>query len=141
MVAVTHTCVPSDLVPYVYHFLNDNGFKKAAKYLKKEGNLNNLTSPSGPGLLEVFNSFTSQSDSQKSVSVDQGEIVQQSNNDTKKKSKKKRKLSTSDISESPVVKKSKVELDDEVTATAVIEENNNTINKKGKLRVYKKKGF
>merc|ERR1712228_280922 len=47
------TCVPSDIYPYIYHFLVDNGLTKTAKYFKKETGAV-LHKPDGLDIIEIF---------------------------------------------------------------------------------------
>lgn len=48
-----NTCVPSDIYPYIYHFLVDNGLIKTAKYFKKETGAV-LHKPTGLDIIEIF---------------------------------------------------------------------------------------
>ena len=95
MVAVT-TCVPSDILPYIHQFLEDNGFSKTAKYLRKESKLAVPVAPVNPTLIDIFNNFFN-------TTVESTNPLQQVNDDetkntverekTKKKSKRKRQVS------------------------------------------------
>lgn len=95
MVALT-TCVPSDILPYIHQFLEDNGFSKTAKYLRKESKLAVPVAPVNPTLIDIFNNFFN-------TTVESTNPLQQVNDDetkntverekTKKKSKRKRQVS------------------------------------------------
>merc|ERR1712002_353429 len=54
MVQLTTQCVPTQVYPYVYHFLIDNGLKKSAKCLKKESGTDLFARPTGPDIIEIF---------------------------------------------------------------------------------------
>ena len=96
MVALT-TCVPSDILPYIHQFLEDNGFSKTAKYLRKESKLAVPVAPVNPTLIDIFNNFFN-------TTEESTNPLQQVNDDdetkntverekTKKKSKRKRQVS------------------------------------------------
>lgn len=77
--------VPSDLFPYVFHFLLENKLMKTAKYFKKETQTE-PAKPDGPSLLDIFQKYKSVSD------VVHDEVIE-ANNSIGEKKKKKRKLS------------------------------------------------
>ena len=114
MVALT-TCVPSDILPYIHQFLEDNGFSKTAKYLRKESKLAVPVAPVNPTLIDIFNNFFN-------TTEESTNPLQQVNDDetkntverekTKKKSKRKRQVSESLGYEELNTKKQKPDTDE-----------------------------
>ena len=114
MVALT-TCVPSDILPYIHQFLEDNGFSKTAKYLRKEWKLAVPVAPVNPTLIDIFNNFFN-------TTEESTNPLQQVNDDetkntverekTKKKSKRKRQVSESLGYEELNTKKQKPDTDE-----------------------------
>ena len=127
MVALT-TCVPSDILPYIHQFLEDNGFSKTAKYLRKESKLAVPVAPVNPTLIDIFNNFFN-------TTEESTNPLQQVNDDetkntverekTNKKSKRKRQVSESLGYEELNTKKQKPdtdEIDDEEKENGKAEE-------------------
>ena len=114
MVALT-TCVPSDILPYIHQFLEDNGFSKTAKYLRKESKLAVPVAPVNPTLIDIFNNFFN-------TTEESTNPLQQVNDDetkntverekTNKKSKRKRQVSESLGYEELNTKKQKPDTDE-----------------------------
>ena len=114
MVALT-TCVPSDILPYIHQFLEDSGFSKTAKYLRKESKLAVPVAPVNPTLIDIFNNFFN-------TTEESTNPLQQVNDDetkntverekTKKKSKRKRQVSESLGYEELNTKKQKPDTDE-----------------------------
>jgi len=100
-------CVPSDLLPYVYHYLEKNGYSKSAKSLKKQTGTD-LPTPAGPDLVEIFDSFYQQQ-KDSSVVIVEPEQEKETNEDVQKLKKKKKKRKAEDDIDVPEVKKSKKE--------------------------------
>ena len=96
-------CVPSDLLPYVYHYLEKNWYSKSAKSLKKQTGTD-LPTPAGPDLVEIFDSFYQQQKDNSVVIVDP-----EPEKDVQKLKKKKKKRKAEDDIDVPEVKKLKKE--------------------------------
>ena len=125
MVALT-TCVPSDILPYIHQFLEDNGFNKTAKYLRKESKLKVPVAPVNPTLIDIFNNFFHIESTNQLHDVRNDEIKNtvEKEEKTKKKSMRKRKVSDSLGYEELNTKKQKPDTMDE------IDEHDNEANKK-----------
>ena len=114
MVALT-TCVPSDILPYIHQFLEDNGFNKTAKYLRKESKLKVPVAPVNPTLIDIFNNFFHIEATNQLHDVRNDEIKNTVEKEkTKKKSKRKRKVSDSLGYEELNTKKQKPDTVDEI---------------------------
>ena len=114
MVALT-TCVPSDILPYIHQFLEDNGFNKTAKYLRKESKLKVPVAPVNPTLIDIFNNFFHIESTNQLHDVRNDEIKNTVEKEkTKKKSKRKRKVSDSLGYEELNTKKQKPDTVDEI---------------------------
>jgi len=100
-------CVPSDLLPYVYHYLEKNGYSKSAKSLKKQTGTD-LPTPAGPDLVEIFDSFYQQQ-KDNSVVIVEPEPEKETDEDVQKLKKKKKKRKAEDNIDVPEVKKLKKE--------------------------------
>jgi len=50
----TTPCTPSELHPYIYHFLIQHGLPKTAKHFKKEAGKESCVPPTGDDLLNIF---------------------------------------------------------------------------------------
>lgn len=134
-------CVPSDLLPYVYHYLVENGYKKAAKAFKKETNIE-LATPAGADLVEIFNSFHQKK--VKSVnSADKDIAVEEGQKDILKlKKKRKRKAESDDIDVSETKKLKADENKEEKDKKITIEEEQQTTQTKAiKEKKKDKKGI
>ena len=125
MVAIT-TCVPSDILPYIHQFLEDNGFSKSAKYLRKESKLKVPVAPVSPTLIDIFNNFFHTESTSQLQHIRDDETKNTAEKEkTKKNSKRKRQVSESLGYEELNTKKQKPdtdEIDDEAKENDKAEE-------------------